>query len=253
MARLILMFKDNVLDIYPLSSDRGVTIGRHHSNGIVIDNLAVSGYHARVDVQDGAVSLVDLQSKNGTFVNNSPVIDSPLHHKDTIVIGKHALVLDLHDDIDVDTSIRKNGVPSDMPSAISEEKTMSLDTSQGRQMRGEEEPPRLPEPIYAEYDNLFFLSGDQGELSLSRQQVTIGSNKDADITVGGLWGLITGNPAATINKQAGDYFLRYSGGLLKPKCNGAGVKGTIKLNHDDILELGSVKVRVQLRKRATVD
>jgi pSer/pThr/pTyr-binding forkhead associated (FHA) protein len=248
------MFKDKVLDIFPLSSNQGASIGRHHSNRIVIDNLAVSGYHARIDCQGESVSITDLQSKNGTFVNNEPVSEGALDHKDTIIVGKHALVLDLYDELDVDASAGQKAPSSGAPSAMSEEKTMFLDTSHGRQMRGEEAPPPAsPEPVYAENDNLFFLSGGQGELTLSQKQVTIGKNKDADIVVGGFWGLLAGSPAAMISKQAGDYFLRYSGGLIKPKRNGTGVKGTIKLNHEDVLELGPVKVQVQLRKRAAMD
>ena len=254
MARLILMFKDKVLDIFPLSASQNITIGRHHSNGIVIDNLAVSGYHARIDLQDDTVSITDLQSKNGTYVNNVPVTQSPLHHKDTILIGKHCLLLDLNDELQAEVPVGPNdGLSSALPS-MSEEKTMFLDTSHGRQMRGEEPPPpEPPETDYAENDSLLFLSGGEGVLSLSRQQVTIGKNADADIIVGGLWGLVAGRPAATISKQAGDYFLRFSGGLIRPRRNGAGVKHTIKLNHDDILEVGPVKVQVRLRKRAAMD
>jgi hypothetical protein len=65
--------------------------------------------------------------------------------------------------------------------------------------------------------------------------------------------VLAGSPTAINNKQSGEYFLRYSGGLIKPKRNGAGIRGTIKLNHEDILELGPYKLQVQLRKRVTAD
>jgi hypothetical protein len=86
-------------------------------------------------------------------------------------------------------------------------------------------------------------------MAISQKPITIGKNHDADIVVGGLWGLLLGSPAATIKKQAGDVFLRFNGGLIKPRRNGAGVKGTVKLNHDDIVEVGPVKLQVQLSKR----
>ena len=131
---------------------------------------------------------------------------------------------------------------------------MFLDTSHGRQMRGEEPPPPPPpEPVYADSDRLRFLDGGEGELALTQSQLTIGKNKDADIPIGGFWGMLVGGPAATISKQAGDHFLRFSGGLLRPKRNGVGIKGTVKLNHEDILEIGPIKLQVQLRKRAAMD
>ncbi|MEJ2725677.1 MAG: FHA domain-containing protein [Deltaproteobacteria bacterium] len=49
MARLILMFNKQVIKEYPLLKD-SVSIGRDDDNTIVIDNLAVSGYHARIDM-----------------------------------------------------------------------------------------------------------------------------------------------------------------------------------------------------------
>jgi pSer/pThr/pTyr-binding forkhead associated (FHA) protein len=254
MGRLILMFKDKVIDIYPLSSGEAITIGRRHDNRIVIENLAVSGRHARIDIDGDTVTLADLQSKNGTFVNGRQVSEYALQHKDTIVIGKHNLVFDLHDEVEVDVPDESARASEDGPSAMSDAKTMFLDTPHGRQLRGEEAPPPPPpEPVYAEKDNLLFLAGGEGEVSLAKPAITIGKNSDADILVSGFWGFLAGRPAATISKQAGDYFLRFSGGLIKPRRNGSGVKGTVKLNHEDVLEVGPVKVRVQLRKRADMD
>lgn len=79
--------------------------------------------------------------------------------------------------------------------------------------------------------------------------MTIGKNQDADIIVSGFWGLWVGSPAVAITKQAGDYLLRYCGGLIKPKLNGSSVRGTAKLNHEDIIALGPLKVQIQLRER----
>lgn len=250
MARLILMFKDKVLDYHPLPTDQGLTIGRHGSNHIIINNLAVSGYHARIDSQPKGYTITDLQSKNGTYINNQPVSEHTLNHKDEIIIGKHILVVDLLDEIEAEHLVEGEVAHSVAPGAINDEKTMFLDTAQGRQMRGEEAPPPPPpEPEYAERDCLALLAGGEGEVLLSQRRMTIGKNLDADIVVGGIRALLVGSPAVTINKQAGDYFLSYAGGMIKPKRNGNSIKGTIKLNHEDILEIGPIKMQVQLSKR----
>jgi pSer/pThr/pTyr-binding forkhead associated (FHA) protein len=48
MAKLILTFNKQVIKEYPFAKD-SITMGRQEDNTIVIDNLAVSGYHAKID------------------------------------------------------------------------------------------------------------------------------------------------------------------------------------------------------------
>jgi pSer/pThr/pTyr-binding forkhead associated (FHA) protein len=86
MARLILMFNKQVVKEYPLDRE-GVTIGRNEDNTIVVDNLAVSGYHARIDLAGKDHILTDLQSTNGTFVNDKKVVSHKLSHGDNIIVG----------------------------------------------------------------------------------------------------------------------------------------------------------------------
>jgi predicted component of type VI protein secretion system len=249
MARLIFKFKDRILNVYPLPQNRPFTIGRRPGNDIVIDNLAVSGHHARIEDHGEGYALVDLQSKNGTFLNGDPVNESPLRHQDVVIIGKHTLVVDLTDSIEVDEHVDQVGDPG-APASFIEDQTMLLDTPVARQRRGEEiPPPPPPEPEHPDTDLLTILSGGAGELTLTHKPITIGKNSDADLVIGGLWGLLTGGPAVTINKQAGDVFLRFNGGLIKPKRNGASVRGTVKLNHEDIVDVGPLKIKIQLSKR----
>ncbi|MGD8504274.1 MAG: FHA domain-containing protein, partial [Syntrophobacterales bacterium] len=94
MAQLILKFKDIVLKDFDLAGD-SKTIGREPGNDIVVENLLVSGYHARVDAAGKDYILTDLQSKNGTFVNGEQVTSKKLKNGDQILIGKHLLVFSL--------------------------------------------------------------------------------------------------------------------------------------------------------------
>jgi len=91
MARLILEFNQEVVKDYSLRS-RGITIGRHEDNTIILDNPRVSGYHARIDKTGSDYILTDLQSTNGTFVNNQNVVSQRLRHGDRISIGEHLLL-----------------------------------------------------------------------------------------------------------------------------------------------------------------
>ena len=53
MAKLILTFNNQVIKEYFFAKD-SVTMGRQEDNTIIIDNLAVSGYHAKIDKLGGS-------------------------------------------------------------------------------------------------------------------------------------------------------------------------------------------------------
>lgn len=62
-------------------------IGRAETNDIVLDTGRVSRMHATISVDDAFVTITDLGSKNGTYVNGERVDTQTLAHGDTIKIG----------------------------------------------------------------------------------------------------------------------------------------------------------------------
>ena len=67
-------------------------IGRMRENDVVIDNLSVSRFHARLQLAGGHVFLEDNGSENGCFVNDQRVRGRlELRPGDVIGIGKHQL------------------------------------------------------------------------------------------------------------------------------------------------------------------
>ena len=98
MPNLTLKFKDTTLEDYQLQKGNSLTIGRRKNNDVIIENLAVSGHHAKIDsVADGFV-LIDLQSKNGCFVNEQLINSHWLKDGDVISIGKHSLAFSYSED-----------------------------------------------------------------------------------------------------------------------------------------------------------
>lgn len=66
------------------------SVGRQPGNDIVLYTSAVSRYHAQFDVSEGQVYLVDLETSNGTFVNDQQVTPGarvPLQNGDVITMG----------------------------------------------------------------------------------------------------------------------------------------------------------------------
>ena len=127
MAKLSLMFEDKLVKEVPVGG-RPVGIGRSPDNDLPVDNLAVSNYHARVYFDAGRLVVEDLDSLNGTFVNDLRVERATLHDGDSIHVGKHRIKVDATGDAPVswDTG-RKTNAPR-----INE--TMVLDTKERREM-----------------------------------------------------------------------------------------------------------------------
>lgn len=70
-----------------------ITIGRHPRNNIVVNDPTVGRHHAQIiRHDDGRFSLVDMQSKNGTYVNGRRVYNEViLNPGDVVQIGRTVL------------------------------------------------------------------------------------------------------------------------------------------------------------------
>ncbi len=90
MPKLIVSIDGVVVKEAQVTRDR-TTLGRRPYNDIVIDNLAVSGEHAVLQMGLGGVVLEDLNSTNGTYVNGKAIKRHVLQHNETIEIGKYKI------------------------------------------------------------------------------------------------------------------------------------------------------------------
>ena len=88
MATLIVSSDGTVIQQVALNKPR-TTLGRRPHNDVVIDDLAVSGEHAAVQLEDQDIYyLEDLRSTNGTYVNGKVVKNHLLQSGDVIRMGK---------------------------------------------------------------------------------------------------------------------------------------------------------------------
>ena len=90
MPKMIVSIDGVVIKEVQLTKDR-TTLGRRPYNDIVIDNLAVSGEHAVLQMSGNEVYLEDLNSTNGTYVNGKAVKKQLLQNNDTVEIGKYKI------------------------------------------------------------------------------------------------------------------------------------------------------------------
>lgn len=75
MPKVIVSIDGVVIKEVQLTKDR-TTLGRRPYNDIVIDNLAVSGRHAVIQMVDEQAVSEDLNSTNGTYINGKAVENS---------------------------------------------------------------------------------------------------------------------------------------------------------------------------------
>ena len=90
MPRMIVLIDGVIIREVPLTKER-TTLGRRPYCDIVIDNLAVSGEHAVLQMEGDEVYLEDLHSTNGTYVNGKSIQRHLLQHGDTIETGKYQI------------------------------------------------------------------------------------------------------------------------------------------------------------------
>lgn len=90
--------RPNSAEVEVFSSEKDtVTIGRHSSNDIRIDDDAASRYHAEIERIGQNYSVRDLDSRNGLYVNDAPTLEYPLSEGDRIQIGDTVMVFHRQD------------------------------------------------------------------------------------------------------------------------------------------------------------
>lgn len=96
MLKIELKYENKTLASYETESEQ-LNIGRNPKNDILIDSMAVSNFHATVKKVMNAYFIEDLNSTNGTFVNEKKIDKYELLDGDEIIIGKHSLLFSFVD------------------------------------------------------------------------------------------------------------------------------------------------------------
>ena len=255
MPELTLNFKNKSVGKYQLQKGESLTIGRRDDNDVVIDDPAVSGHHAKIDALGDRFVLIDLKSKNGSFVNEQLIDSHWLKDGDVVTIGGHSLVLDFaeeelrrtqkREDFDEtqvmsSTNHRRMMARSKPHKSISAVKFWDKSHSSGS-VRGIEPHAAEPRSQTQEASGvLTYLAGGSGQVNLTRKITTIGKDPTSDIVVKGM---LVDPTTATIKKEPNGCYLSYISGLTKPKVNEKPVTETILLHDLDIIEIGSVKLQ----------
>ncbi len=200
-----------------------VNIGRKQVNDLHLDDLSVSGTHAKILTVGNDSFIEDLNSTNGTFLNGNRITKSALTNNDVVKIGEYELRY--QNDV--------ASVDSDM------EKTVILQAG-AVTMADPEKAKAAAAPAAA-------APADDGGAKLT---VVNGPSKGKFLVLSKLLTRVKG-PQGQSNmiskKDDGYYLLNTLPESLAPSINGkvAGV-GSIKLNDGDVISMGDSQLRFSL-------
>lgn len=244
MSKLVLKFENAILTEVAVGA-KEVSIGRSPDNGLVIDNPAVSHYHARVFNEEGRLMLEDFGSMNGTFVNGQRVKMVSLKPGDSVVIGKHSILVS--DSREVTNPFPTNSNIGKAAPKINE--TVMLDTKERRdflqKVAGAGESAQVA-PSRVKVATLVVRKGktDQTEYTLSNKLTVIGKSALATVK---LKAWFAPKAAAQINRRDDNSY--YIGGADKvPTINGQPVIHPTKLSAGDVIAVAGIELKFIYRE-----
>jgi len=214
MPKMIVSIDEVVIKEVQLTKDR-TTLGRRPYNDIVIDNLAVSGEHAVLQMTGGDVFLEDLNSTNGTYVNGKAVKKKQLVNADSIEIGKYKIKFVADEAAD---NFDKTMVVQARPAAVATPSGFAVGTGDSVGMGSFHAAIKV-------------LSGAASgrEVPLTKVVTTIGK---------------PGVAVAAITKRQHGFVVHHVEGAGNPTLNGAPI-GTdpISLKNGDMIELAGTQMQ----------
>ena len=93
MPRLVVLSEGYTGRAYDLKVEK-TTVGRVEDNAFQIPDASVSSHHCEVILQGEEVLIRDLNSTNGTFINNEPVTEAVLKPSEMLRLGNIELRLE---------------------------------------------------------------------------------------------------------------------------------------------------------------
>ena len=216
MPKLIISIDGVVIKEVQLSKDR-TTIGRRPYNEVVIDNLAVSGEHAVLQMVGQEVHLEDLNSTNGTYVNGKAVKKQLLQNNDIIEIGKYKV------------KFVEEGSGAELEKVPAFRHSTPL-ASAGAAYSGGAAPTNMA-PLMVAAATIKLLSGPAAgrEMALTKVVTTIGK---------------PGEAVAAITRRQGGYVVAHVEGESQPTLNGVPFDtDAVALKNGDVLQLAGTKIQ----------
>jgi pSer/pThr/pTyr-binding forkhead associated (FHA) protein len=222
MGKLVVSLDGVVIKEVQIIKDK-TTLGRRPYNDIVIDNLAVSGEHAVLQMVGQDVFIEDLNSTNGTYINGKAVKKQLLAHNDTVEIGKYKIkyLVEEGGDYEKTMIMRQGAAAGATAGAPPFSQTSGLGANSGFGSLGASSNPAT----------IKVLNGAAAgrEVSLTKVVTTVGK---------------PGVQVASITKRPGGYVIAHVEGTHRPSINGTPLTGdSVHLKNGDVIELAGTQMQ----------
>ena len=257
MAKLQFSLDGTNLGEYELDKER-ITIGRRPANDIHIDNLAVSGEHAAITTIGNDSFLEDMNSTNGTLVNNKLIKKHVLHHNDVIEFGKYQLLY--INPAQANIPANPGGFENTVVMRPAKLKVVTPEVNEKTEpavnLPATPEVVIVPEVAAAETVNApvaevepssaASITSEENSPKAARLQMLNGANSGRSLTLNkALTTLGTpGTQVAVITKRTQGYFITHVEGSHLPIVNGQkiGLQAHV-LNDNDEIEMAGLKMK----------
>jgi pSer/pThr/pTyr-binding forkhead associated (FHA) protein len=218
MIRCIVCHNDEAVKTYEIT-DQIISIGRLPENTISIANMGISRRHVRIerDANRNYV-VVDLNSLNGTILNNQKVKKAVLARGDKITIGKYSIIVeDITDD---------NGAIADFPETVAPPGIDEPDA-----------PPKLTDTMPEKRQGsgpVLIETSKHTVYPLTKRVMSVGDSEDDDIFVSGF---MIGDGHVIIERRDDEVWVSCPKKSGRFKINDKKTNKS-RLKHKDRLEIG---------------
>jgi len=229
MGKLVVSLDGVVIKEVQITKDK-TTLGRRPYNDIVIDNLAVSGEHAVLQMVGADVFIEDLNSTNGTYINGKAIKKQLLAHNDTVEIGKYKIKYLVDDSGEYEkTMIMRPG--GSAPPPFQAPSPMASGHGGGGGGVAAPAPAPAAAPVNLQAAMIKVLNGAAAgrEVALTKVVTTVGK---------------PGVQVASITKRPNGYTFAHVEGAQRPSINGAPLVGdSVPLRNGDVIELAGTQMQ----------
>jgi pSer/pThr/pTyr-binding forkhead associated (FHA) protein len=218
ILRFIVFHNDEPIKTYEFN-ESVITIGRLPENTISIANMGVSRRHSKIERTGNQTFIIsDLNSLNGTFVNEQKVKREQLNVGDKITIGKYSV---LFDDI-----IEDSDDNSPMPILVESEKIGDTEFP-GKHAPATPANKAIAGPVLID-------TGSHTTYSLEKNLLSLGASENDDIQVSGF---MIGDGHVYVQKRDDGFWIHSSKPVSRLKVNNKKVTEH-HLGHKDLIEIG---------------
>ncbi len=220
MGKLVVSLDGVVIKEVQITKDK-TTLGRRPYNDMVIDNLAVSGEHAVLQMVGNDVFIEDLNSTNGTYINGKAIKKQLLAHNDTVEIGKYKIKYLTDETGDYEkTVIMRPGASAAHANAPAFSASQPPSSGFGGLGSNAGQPASIK-----------VLSGAASgrEVTLTKVVTTVGK---------------PGVQVASITRRPSGYVFAHVEGSVRPVVNGMPLAGeSVPLHNGDVIELAGTQMQ----------